>query len=80
MQQQPWATPVLLLALGVAFAAIFGRVQGMVFGETTLKRLPHTPALVPVFAHLAIVLMLGLFIPPFLADWYRSAAGLIGGQ
>ena len=80
MQQQPWATPILLLALGVAFAAIFGRVQQMVFGETTLKRLPHSPALLPVFAHLAIVLVLGLFIPPFLADWYRAAAGLIGGH
>ena len=34
MKQQPWATPILLLALGVAFAAIFGRVQPMVFGET----------------------------------------------
>ena len=80
MQQQPWATPILLLALGVAFAAIFGRVQQMVFGETTLKRLPHSPALLPVFAHLAIVLVLGLFIPPFLADWYRAAASLIGGH
>ena len=27
---------------------------------------------------LAIVLMLGLWIPPFLADWYRQAARLIG--
>jgi hydrogenase-4 component F len=79
MQQQPWATPILLMALGVAFAAIFGRVQPMVFGETKLKRLPHSPALLPVFAHLAIVLVLGLFIPPFLADWYRAAARLIGG-
>ena len=33
MKQQPWATPILLLALGVAFAAIFGRVQPMVFGR-----------------------------------------------
>ena len=38
MREQPWATPILLLALGVAFAAIFGRVQPMVFGETTAKR------------------------------------------
>jgi hydrogenase-4 component F len=79
MQQQPWATPILLLALGVAFAAIFGRVQPMVFGDTTARRLPHSPALLPVFAHLAIVLLLGIFIPPYLADWYRAAAQLIGG-
>ena len=80
MQQQPWATPLLLMALGVAFAAVFSRVQAMVFGETSLKRLPHPPALLPVFAHLALVLMLGLYIPPYLADWYRSAAALIGGH
>src|SRR5512136_1038910 len=33
MREQPWATPILLTALGVAFAAIFGRVQPMVFGD-----------------------------------------------
>ncbi len=79
MRQQPWATPILLLALGIAFAAILRRVQPMVFGETTARRLPHPPALLPVFVHLGIVLMLGLWIPPYLAGWYRAAATLIGG-
>jgi len=78
MYQQPWATPFLLGALGVAFAAIFGKVQPMVFGTANVKRLPHRPALIPVFVHLAIVLMLGLYIPPYLAAWYRQAAQLIG--
>jgi hydrogenase-4 component F len=80
MREQPWATPILLLALGVAFAAIFGKVQPMVFGETTARRLPHPPALLPVFVHLALVLLLGLYVPPYLADWYREAARLIGGS
>jgi hydrogenase-4 component F len=79
MKQQPWATPLLLLALGVAFAAIFGKVQPMVFGETKARRLPHPPALLPVFVHLGLVLMLGLYVPPYLAGWYRDAARLIGG-
>jgi len=79
MREQPWATPILLTALGVAFAAIFGRVQPMVFGETTARRLSHPPALFPVFLHLGLVLALGLYIPPYLADWYRAAARLIGG-
>ena len=78
MRDQPWATPFLLVALGVAFAAVFSRVQSMVFGETTLKRLPYRPAMIPVFVHLLLVLMLGLWIPPALADWYREAARLIG--
>jgi hydrogenase-4 component F len=75
---QPWAAPILLVSLGVSFAAIFGKVQGMVFGEPNAARLPHRPALVPVFTHLALVLLLGLYVPPYLADWYRRAAQLIG--
>ncbi len=78
MRQHPWTTPLLLLALGIAFAAVFSKVQPMVFGEATAARLPHRPAMAPVFVHLGLVLMLGIWIPPFLADWYRQAARLIG--
>lgn len=78
MRDHPWAIPILLLGLGVAFGAIFTRVQAMVFGETNLQRLPHSPALITVFVHIAIVLMLGLYIPPHLAAWYREAARIIG--
>ncbi|MGA8055652.1 MAG: hydrogenase 4 subunit F [Burkholderiales bacterium] len=78
MREHPWATPVLLVSLGVAFAAIFSKVQPMVFGETNANRLPHPPALLPVFVHLAATLVLGLYIPPYLAQWYREAAKLIG--
>ena len=78
MREHPWATPLLLVALGVAFAAIFGKVQPMIFGETSAQRMAHPPALVPVFVHLGIVLMLGLYIPPYLVDWYRQAAAFIG--
>ncbi len=78
MGEQPWATPFLLASLGLAFAAVFSKVQPMVFGETTAKRLPVRPAMIPVYIHLGLVLMLGLWIPPFLADWYRQAARLIG--
>ena len=37
MREQPWATPFLLVALGVAFASVFSRVQPMVFGETNAQ-------------------------------------------
>src|SRR5690606_16362233 len=78
IQDRPWATPILLLSLGISFAAIFGKVQPMVFGDPTASRLPHRPALIPVFVHLGLVLMLGLYTPPQLAQWYREAARLIG--
>jgi len=78
MREQPWATPFLLVALGVAFATIFSRVQPMVFGETSVKPLPHPPALIPVFVHLGLGLMLGLYIPPYLNTWYQQAARMLG--
>ena len=78
MHEHSWATPFLLFALGIAFAAVFSKVQLMVFGESTARRLPHQPALLPVFVHLVLVLMLGLYIPPYLEQWYRQAAALIG--
>jgi hydrogenase-4 component F len=80
IRDQPWATPFLLGALGLAFAAVFSKVQPMVFGQASdrMRSLPLRPNMFPVFVHLALVLMLGLWIPPFLADWYRQAARLIG--
>jgi hydrogenase-4 component F len=79
MREQPWATPFLFLALGVAFASVLIRVLPMVFGETSLKPLAHAPALLPVFIHLGIGLMLGLYIPPYLNTWYVQAAQMLGG-
>ena len=78
MREHPWATPILLVALGVGFAAVLGRVQPMVFGDSRLQRLAHQPALAPVFIHLGLGLLLGLYIPPYLAAWYAQAAKLIG--
>jgi hydrogenase-4 component F len=79
MREQAWATPFLFLALGVAFASILIRVLPMVFGDTTLKPLAHPPALVPVFVHLLLALVLGLYIPSYLNGWYVQAASMLGG-
>jgi hydrogenase-4 component F len=80
MRQLPWVTPILLLALAIAFAAVFARVQSMVFGESNLPPLSHPPALLPVFVHLGLALLLGIFVPPFLSGWYHQAAALIGSN
>ena len=78
MRDQAWATPFLLIALGLAFAAVFSRVQPMVFGNTHIRPLRHPPSLLPVYLHLALGLMLGLYIPRYLDAWYRQAATLLG--
>ena len=76
MREQPWATPILLVALGVAFAAVFSQGAADGVRRNDARRGCRTrPALMPVFVHSALVLMLGLWIPPFLADWYRRRRG-----
>jgi len=51
----------------------------MVFGDAASTPLAHRPALFPVFVHLGLGLMLGLYVPPYLATWYRQAATMLGG-
>ena len=79
MRELPWAAPLLLLGLGVAFASILSRVLSMVFGETTAEPLAHAPALLPVFIHLGLALLLGLTIPAYLDLWFRQAVNMIVG-
>ena len=79
MRDFPWATPLLLLSLGVAFASVLGKVQPMVFGETTVKPLAHPPALIPVFAHIASSTDARPIHPAYLDNWYQQAARLIAG-
>ncbi len=74
----PWSVPLLILALGVAFATIFQATQGMVFGASPGPRGSRDLALAPSFVHLALVLALGLYIPHALAAWYAAAARLAG--
>jgi len=78
MAHHPWTVPFLVLGLGIAFASIFRRLQLMVFGDSTARPLPYRPSIIPVLVHLGAVLLLGLYTPPFLAEWYRQAARLIG--
>ena len=79
MHEHPWADPFLVVGVGRGVCLHLRQRQPMVFGETELPKLPYQPALAPVFLHLGLVLMLGLFIPPYPAAWYKQAAQILGG-
>src|SRR5512134_1050460 len=73
IKDAPATAPFLLLGLAVAFAALFRRVQPMVSGEVPPWQQRVTAAHVPVILHLALVLLIGLFLPAFLNDWFVTA-------
>ncbi|MDI6729480.1 MAG: hypothetical protein QMD44_11220, partial [Thermodesulfovibrionales bacterium] len=77
MKDAPLMTPFLLLGLGVAFAAIFRRVQQMVSGEIPEYQKPMKVANVPVMLHMALVLVIGIYLPDFLSRWFHTAVELL---
>ena len=77
MKTAPYLTPLFLLGIGVAFAAMFRKVMPMVFGEAPPGLKPLRAAHIPVMVHIALVLLLGLYLPGFLSEWFHTAAELL---
>ena len=78
LREHPWAVSPIVLALGVAFAAIFGQVQSLTLGEAAgVENQATRPSMVPWFWHLVVVLLLGIYLPPWLLQAYRQAAHLL---
>ncbi|MFA7403236.1 MAG: proton-conducting transporter membrane subunit, partial [Pelobacteraceae bacterium] len=77
MKDAPYLAPLLLLGLTVAFAALFRKVQPMVAGLIPAGQKPLSAANIPVFLHLALVLLLGIYLPGFLANWFHLAVDIL---
>jgi len=77
IKDAPLWTPFLLLGLGVAFAALLRRVQPMVAGDVPLNQKPMKIANIPVMLHMALVLIIGIYIPDFLNQWFHTAVELL---
>ena len=77
MKDAPFLAPFLLLGLGVAFAALFRRVQPMIAGEVPESQSPIKAAHIPVILHMALVFVIGLYMPDFLARWFNTAVELL---
>lgn len=77
MKDAPLLTPLLLIGFGVAFAALFRRVQPMVAGAVPVNQNPIRAAHIPVILHMILVLILGLYMPDFLSQWFRTAVELL---
>lgn len=77
---QPWLTPILIIALLIAFAAIFHKAQNMIFGEplSTNESL-QTISTIPLYLHLLLVLILGISIPLFLWHDFSEITKLLQG-
>ena len=75
---QPLLAIPLVFGLLVAFGALIMRGAGIAFGEPTGSTAPVEASYLPIYAHLGLVLVAGLYLPPPLVGWFRHIAELLG--
>ena len=75
---QPLLAIPLVFGLLVGFGALMLRVTGMAFGEPTGSSAPAEASYLPMYAHLALVCVAGVYLPPPLVGWFRNVAGMLG--
>ena len=77
IKDAPIFTPFLLIGLGVAFAGILRRAQQMVSGSVPPSHKSLKAANIPVILHMVLVLILGIYMPDFLNQWFHKAVELL---
>ena len=76
--RQPLLALPLVAGLLVALGALVLRMQAMAFGAPTPDAAPSRASSAPMFAHLGLVLVAGVYLPPPLVAWLQHVAGLLG--
>jgi hydrogenase-4 component F len=74
----PWLAIVLVLGILVGVGALFLRLNAIAFGEPRGTTANAKASYMPMFAHLAIVFVAGIYMPPALVTWFQNVAKLLG--
>jgi len=76
--RQPLLTAILVLGILIALGGLFMRLNVVVFGEPKGVTKPAEASYVPMFTHLALVLVAGIYLPPALVAGFSNVAKLLG--
>jgi hydrogenase-4 component F len=74
----PGLALVLVFGMLVGFAALFLRLNSIAFGEARGPSEKAKASYLPMFAHLALVLIASIYLPPALVGWFETVAKLLG--
>jgi hydrogenase-4 component F len=74
----PLLTILLVIGLLISFGALVLRLQDILFGEPKGPVGPVKASYVPLFFHLALVLIAGLWLPEPIVQWFRAVAQQLG--
>src|SRR5579883_737833 len=74
----PLLALVLVFGILVGFAALLLRLNSIAFGAPRGPNGRTNASYVPMFAHLALVLLAGIYLPPQLVAWFQHVSQLLG--
>ena len=74
----PALAVILVFGILVGFGALFLRLNSIAFGEPRGPTATAQASYVPMFVHLALVFMAGIYLPAPLVVWFRNVAELLG--
>jgi hydrogenase-4 component F len=76
--REPFLAALLVFGLLIGFGALLMRLSGLAFGAPQGGTAPVKASSLPMFAHLALVLGAGIYLPPPLVAWFQHVAGMLG--
>src|SRR5471032_395025 len=76
--RQPLLAIVLVFGLLLAFGALMLRLTSVAFGNPRGSTAPVEASYVPMFAHLSLVLIAGIYLPAPVVVWFQHVAQLLG--
>ncbi len=76
--RQPLLAIVLVLGLLLAFGALMLRLTSVAFGNPRGSTKAAEASYLPMFAHLSLVLVAGIYLPAPLVVWFQHVAQLLG--
>ena len=76
--RQPLLAVLLVAGLLVGFGGLFLRLNSIAFGEPRGASAKATASYVPMFTHLALVFVGGVYLPPQMVIWFQNVAKLLG--
>jgi hydrogenase-4 component F len=75
--RSPALALILVFGLLVAFGALALRLHGMAFGAPSADERRSTASAAPIVAHLSLVLLAGIYLPPPLTAWFQHVAAML---
>lgn len=76
--RHPWLAVVFVGGLLIALGALFWRLSQVSFGEPQGESIVAHSSYAPLAAHMALVLVAGIYLPGPVAAWFQHIAGLLG--